>query len=73
MSKRAEDKTKRVDRLWFFIQTTKENLRLERISPIGVPVAHKGLVLAEAELRSLCAELKLDADDLLTSRGLFSK
>jgi hypothetical protein len=28
-------------------------------------------VLAEAELRSLCAELKLDAEDLLTGPGLY--
>ena len=71
MSKRPYEKTKRVDRLWFFIQTTRENLRLNRISPVGIQHAQNGLVLAEAELRSLCAELKLDAEDLLNGPGLY--
>jgi len=72
MSKRPYDKTKRVDRLWFFIQTTRENLRLNRIShPVGVQHATDGLVLAESEMRTLCAELKLDAKELLNGPGMY--
>lgn len=65
MASRPYDKLRRVDRLWFFIQTTKENLAENRIShQASIEHAKAGLVKAEEELRALCKELKLDAADL---------
>ena len=65
MTSRPYNKMARVDRLWFFIQTTRENLEQNRIShQASIEHAKEGLVKAEAELRMLCKELKLDADDL---------